>query len=195
MATLREAADNGSQQSLGSVAQVAEAGKALALHTATVFVTVPASQIIVLPNDQKAKAIFEALDAADGTAAAGMAVRLDGDLDTTEAEGAELEITYRPWEGEVFTETITPDVSTGIALLPNRSVLLISATTEGGSVNGPKTVVARGATPITTEAALGGDGNSVVFLLADVGAGTSATVVVLGRSSLAARLQDTFNGQ
>ncbi len=194
MGTLQSAANNGSQQSLGSVAQSAKAGSALALHNLTIFPTVPASQIIVLPDDQKAKAILEALDASDGSAG-NLTLRDDGDFDTTETAGVGMEITYRPWEGAVVEATVTPDPTTGLGILPGRAVLLISATTTGGSVDGAKAVVARNATPLTTEAALSGDGLAVDFLPADVGAGTTALVRVLERTSLAARLQADFNGQ
>ena len=194
MGSLQDGANNGSQQSLGAVAQLSRAGAALALHNLTIFVTVPASQVIVLPADQLAKEVFETLDASDGTAA-NATVRPDGSLDTTEAEGVELEITYRPWEGAVVDVTLVPDSVTGIAPLPDRNVVLISATTVDGSVDGAKTVVARGATPATTQAALTGDGQGVEFLPADIAGGATGTARVLARASLAARLQADFFGQ
>ncbi len=194
MASLQDGANNGSQQSLGAVAQLSRAGAALALHNLTIYVTVPASQIIVLPNDQKAKAIFETLDAADGTAG-NATLRPDGDLDTTETAGVELEITYRPWEGAVVAVSLVPDSVTGVAPLSGRNVLLIGATTVDGAVDGAKTVVARTATPATGEAALSGDGLGVDFLPADIAGGATATGFVLLRASLAARLQADFFGQ
>lgn len=194
MGTLQDGANNGSQQSLGAVAQLARAGAALALHNLTIYVTVPASQIIVLPDSQKGKAIFEALDASDGSAA-NLTLRSDGDFDTTETAGVELEITYRPWEGAVVDVVLVPDSTTGVAPLPGRNVLLISATTTGGAVDGAKTVAVRGATPLTTEAVLTGDGQGVDFLPADIAGGATGTARVLQRASLAARLQADFNGQ
>lgn len=194
MGSLQDGANSGSQQSLGEVAQISRAGAALALHNLTIFVTVPASQIIVLPDDQKAKSIFEALDASDGSTA-NLTLRSDGDFDTTEAADVEMEITYRPWEGSVVDAIVTPDATTGLGVLPGRAVLLISATTTGGAVDGAKGVVARNATPLTTEAALAGDGNAVDFLPADIAGGATANVRVLERASLAARLQADFYGQ
>lgn len=194
MGSLLDGANNGSPQSLGDVAQAAKAGAALALHQATLFVTVPASQVIVLPDNQKAKEILEALDASDGSTA-NLTLRPDGDFDTTEAADTEMEIVYRPWEGAVVELRLT--TIGGNALMPDsaRGVLLIRASTEGGSVTGPKTVVARTATPDTTEAALTGDGTAVEFLPADVVNGGIAIITVLARASLAARLQEDFFGQ
>lgn len=78
----------------------------------------------------------------------------------------QAEISYLAAEGEVFEEDIDVASNVGVALASKSGRVLLSAEVLAGGSTGAKTVVARGATPVAGQAALGATG-TFVFPAAD----------------------------
>jgi hypothetical protein len=162
--------------------RIAQMGNALALSARTIRATVT-TNVLTLPEGAKAAAIlrcFATTGASTGnkapvapetTPAAGQcAVTPTGDVAFANADAVtQAEVTYIAAEsGGVFEDVLSVAASTATLLQGRVGLVLLSATVEVGIVLGAVTIVARGATPAATQAALGATGATIAFNAADV---------------------------
>lgn len=162
-------------------------GEALALVPRTFRGTV-VSNVLVLPEDSKAIAVLAAYAIAGSVTGRLTPVRIEATVATTQcapnAGGdvaffgtdavTEAEVVYLAFEGTVF-EDLIPVASNQGTLLGSRSAqVILEVEALAGTATGVFTPVARGTTPVTTQAAINDDPTLIDFAAAD--AVTSARV-------------------
>lgn len=168
-----------------------------------------ASNVIVLPNEAKAKWILSAFATAGTVTGFMTSVQSSATLATTQvkvdAKGdiaffatdavTAAEVTYIAVEGDVVTETVVVTAGTGVAnSLLIDAAQLIAATVTAGTSLGAKTVVARAASaPSAGNVNLDLDSKVIRFAVAD--AVTAATVTYVRRpvSSVDANIRASIN--
>lgn len=171
-----------------------------------------ASAICVLPDEAKAVALAsvyvrsganagykEPVNPGATLAANQAKITPTGDVIITAAASTpEVEIWYWSAEQTPITADIAVVAATGVGTLPQgyEGMTLLAAEATAGTVTGDATVIARGGTPATGEAALAASGAAVQFLIAD--AVTRATITFLpvpgvgpAPKSVAAKMDDT----
>jgi len=171
---------------------------------------IAAVQTIKLPNDAKACTILRAYAQAgtgtkgelvvDGpmttaTAAGHVGVTAAGDISFASADAwTAVDVSYVPEEVEVVTQQFPLDPAVGDISLPakwsGRTVLLMRATLDTGTVTGEGKVIQPGARTATTlQVNLNLAKNTVQFLVADA---VSMATLTLGLLPLAATDRDTL---
>jgi hypothetical protein len=202
--TILDVLDESNPNKLPSGAQLAKLGSALGLLPRFASGAV-SSSILVLPDDAKARVGLQAFATAGttpgaksfviGTPATGQfSINALGNIlfATVDAVTA-AEVSYIPFEGEVFTEDLTVSASSAALSSGRQAVMLISAQVLTGLVPGTKSVSARGAAPSAGSAAINTLGTAIAFNATDVVAGTCRVTYVItpgtgGTTSLASRL-------
>lgn len=178
--SLKTVLDEANQNKLGAALHLAKLGTILSLTPRTVRLTV-ATNVGVLPEGAKARALLSVVSTVGTTTgvltpvATGttpttgqVAIGTTGNVVFAAADAVtQAEVTYLAEEGAIIEETLP--VATNVATLSQsrRSSLLLEATATVGTTTGAETIVARGATPTTTQAALNAAGSGVVFAAAD----------------------------
>jgi hypothetical protein len=183
-------------QKFSHAARDAKLGNLLGNTPITRVLTV-SSNVGVLPDNAKARVIL-ACRSTVGTTKANLTVsnlatpttglvgrNVVGDILFAAADAVtECEVTYLPYEGDVFEEVIPVVAATGIGTLLNsrRGCILLSATALTGTTVGAETVILRGGTVATTQACLTDGGTTVAFYASD--AVTSARVKYIEHPAL-----------
>jgi len=176
--SLKDILNTGDQNKLGAVAKIGRVGDLLAMGARRVRGTVT-SHVLTLPDYARAEQILSAFAIA-GTLTGELTPIRRGTVATTQAAinatgsvvfatadaVTEAEVVYIPTEGDIVEETIIVASDVG-ALLNRKSHRLLEVTALEGTPLGAFTVVGRGATPTTTQAALSLGGDTVVFASAD----------------------------
>jgi hypothetical protein len=134
------------------------------------------SNKIVLPDDAKAEQILNCYVTAgnvsgrftpayDSTPATTVvSTNAQGDIVFLSTDAVtEAEVTYLPFEGAVYEETLACAASLFTPSASRRILCVLEAEAIDGSVEGVKTVVDRAASPATTQAALNLLGTGVQF--------------------------------
>lgn len=199
--SLKIAANEGDTNKLGPVAQAVGMGNALIISSMSTRSAVTASKI-TLPDNAKALnlvRVFATAGAVTGvmTPVVGTPATTQVSIDVlgnivffaTDAVTA-AEVSYDVMEGDVITTNVTAD-ATGLALVggSGQARLLLSATAAGAS----RVVLARGATPAVTDAAIVLAGTGVKFNVADAGKACVITFIEFPATPVLARLLGHVN--
>jgi hypothetical protein len=182
---LRDAANEGNPNKIGTVAQLAQLGDALSGLRRFVSGAVGAvtAHVFTLPSTAKAHRLLGGfirtatagvgvieVVAEDAALASGQAkVTAAGDVLFLAADAVlTAEFEYETAEQQPVTVDITVVAATGVgSLTPRSGIRLLAAEALTGTVTGVTTVIARAGVPITKQAALSAAGAFVQFLIAD----------------------------
>lgn len=185
--TLKTILNESNPSKLGAAGQCAKMGTLLALSPRYVDSAV-ASHVLTLPEAARAIHILHCYATAGTVTGQMTPIDNDGAPATTEVAVTPTgniifqatdavtaaEVLYLMCEGAIYEETVVVATNVGTLLGSRSGRLLLEATALVGTTTGAETIVARGTTPATTQAALNDAGTGVVFAAAD--AVTRATI-------------------
>lgn len=183
--SLRSIMDEGEQGKMGNASQFGRAGTRAAMIARVTGQVAAVTNVIVLPDNQKAVTVIAAFSTA-GTltgrltpvigvpATTQVSVNSAGNIVFAAADAVtSAEVVYQAVEGDVIEETIQVVASVGTLLSGRGAAVLISASVTAGVVLGAVTPSPRGAAAATGEARINTVGTGIAFNAAQVVTGTA----------------------